>query len=442
MIHQNVPALHSKPKFCRNHTKSPVRISSHFKLPKDALISKSGHVLAIVAPGQGAQTPGFLSPWLELETFADRLRWLSAVAGIDLIHYGTEADADQIKDTAITQPLLVAAAMLSALELFGSPSEAYNKVGVVAGHSVGEIGAAAGAGVLSAEAAMVFVKERGRLMAAASAALPTSMVAIIGGDAEEVLAAVEAAGLTAANNNGTGQIVAGGTLDQLAKLTENPPRRARLIPLSVAGAFHTVHMESAVDHLRGLSRAISTRSPRLMLLSNADGAVVSDGQDYLNRLVNQVANPVRWDLCMQTMADLGVTGILELPPAGTLIGIAKRNLKGVETFALNTPDQLQEAEEFVSRHADSGTADLSTTPSWRLITSPGKGSAAIAELSSGTVLEPGAVVAKISNFRDTTPVVAPHGGSIIEWLIKDGDLVNPGQPLLRLHPVADNSLED
>ncbi|HNV11678.1 MAG TPA: ACP S-malonyltransferase, partial [Propionibacteriaceae bacterium] len=286
-------------------------------------------MLAIVAPGQGAQTPGFLTPWLTDPQFAARLSWLSAVSGIDLAHYGTNADAETIRDTAIAQPLLVAAGLVTAVQLFPRPADAFGRIGVTAGHSVGEITAAAAVGVMSAEAAMVFVRERGRAMAKASAARPTSMTAVIGGKPEEVLAAIEAAGLTAANDNGSGQIVAAGTVEQLAAFAENPPARARLIPLSVAGAFHTVHMEPAVDHLRTLSRAISTHDPRTRVLSNADGQVVQSGQDYLSRLVNQVANPVRWDLCMATMAELGITGLLELPPAGTLTGIAKRNLKGV-----------------------------------------------------------------------------------------------------------------
>ena len=241
----------------------------------------STDVLAIVAPGQGAQTPGFLSSWLEVPTFADRLNWLSAVSGLDLSHYGTEADAETIRDTAIAQPLLVAAGLLAALELFPHPADGYQLVGVVAGHSVGEITAAAGVGVLSAEQAMVFVRERGRAMAAASAVTPTSMTAVIGGDPDEVLAALEAHGLTAANNNGSGQIVAAGTKDQLAALAATPPARARLIELSVAGAFHTVHMQPAVARLAALARAISTHDPRTRLLSNADGQVVHDGRELL-----------------------------------------------------------------------------------------------------------------------------------------------------------------
>ena len=252
-----------------------------------------------------------------------------------------------IRDTAIAQPLLVAAGLATAAEL---SSDLAAQAGVLAGHSVGELTAAALAGVLSVEQALVLVRERGAQMAAASAVRPTSMMAVVGGVAEEVLAAIEAAGLTAANNNGAGQVVAAGTVEQLAELSANPPARARLIQLSVAGAFHTVHMEPAVAHLTRLARAIQTGQPRTRLLSNADGAIVDSGAEYLGRLVKQVANPVRWDLCLQTFAELGVTGLLELPPSGTLTGIAKRNLKGVELFSLNTPDQLPAAQEFIANH--------------------------------------------------------------------------------------------
>ena len=308
---------------------------------------QSRNVLAIVAPGQGAQTPGFLAPWLAEPAFADRLAWYSAVSGLDLAHYGTEADAETIRDTAVAQPLLVAAGLAAAAEL--SP-DVPAQAGVLAGHSVGELTAAALAGVLSVEQALDLVRERGAQMAAASAVRPTSMTAVVGGVAEEVLAAIEAAGLTAANNNGSGQVVAAGTVEQLAELSANPPARARLIQLSVAGAFHTVHMEPAVAHLTRLARAIQTGEPRTRLLTNADGTVVVSGPEYLGRLVKQVANPVRWDLCLQTFAELGVTGLLELPPSGTLTGIAKRNLKGVELFSLNTPDQLPAAQEFIANH--------------------------------------------------------------------------------------------
>ena len=305
-------------------------------------------MLAIVAPGQGAQTPGFLAPWLEDDSLAAQLAALSEVSELDLAHYGTQADAETIRDTAVAQPLLVAAALLTGRALLGSDT---STVGAFAGHSVGELGAMALAGAISDDDALVLVRERGRAMAEASAARPTSMTAVLSGNADEVLAAIEAAGLTAANNNGAGQIVAAGTVEQLAAFAENPPRRARLVPLSVAGAFHTVHMEPAVAHLRTVTAGVTTHDPVVSLLSNRDGAVVTSGADALERMVNQVANPVRWDLCMATLADLGVTGLLELAPAGTLAKIATRNLKGVETFQLDTPDQLDEARAFVAAHA-------------------------------------------------------------------------------------------
>jgi [acyl-carrier-protein] S-malonyltransferase len=307
-------------------------------------------VLVIVAPGQGAQTPGFLSPWLEIPSFADRLTWLSAVAGLDLVHYGTEADAETIRDTAVAQPLLVASGLLAALELFPHPPDTFGRIGAVAGHSVGELTAAAGARVITAEQAMVLVRERGRAMAAASAATPTSMTAVLGGDRDEVLAKVAEHGLTAANDNGPGQVVAAGTVEQLQAFADDPPAKARLVPLSVAGAFHTDHMAPAVDVLARLAKSVSTHDPRTPVISNRDGKVVHEGQDVLQRIVTQVSTPVRWDLCMETMLDLGVTGLLEMPPAGTLTGIARRAMKGVETFALKTPDQLDDARAFCDKH--------------------------------------------------------------------------------------------
>lgn len=308
-------------------------------------------MLAIVAPGQGAQTPGFLRPWLELDAFATKLAEMSEVVELDLAGYGTTADADTIRDTAVAQPLLVAAALASALELTGDNELPFRGADMTAGHSVGELAAAAGAGALSSSDAIVLVRERGRAMARAAALRPTSMAAVVAGRPDEVLSRIAECGLTAANHNGPGQIVAAGTVEQIQALVDNPPARAKVVPLSVAGAFHTVHMEPAVAHLNEVATDITPTDPRIPLLSNKDGAVVHSGTDYLARLVGQVANPVRWDLCMQTMTSLGITGLLELPPAGTLTGIAKRALKGVEVFALNTPDQLGQARDFISAHS-------------------------------------------------------------------------------------------
>ncbi|MDI2129243.1 ACP S-malonyltransferase [Yinghuangia seranimata] len=307
-------------------------------------------MLVIVAPGQGAQTPGFLTPWLELPGVADRLTWWSAVTGLDLVHYGTEADAETIRDTAIAQPLLVAAGLVAALELFPHPSDAYRVVGGAAGHSVGELTAAAGTGVITAESAMVLVRERGKAMAAAAAVTETGMSAVLGGDADAVVAKITEHGLTPANMNGAGQIVAAGTLPQLEAFAADPPEKARVRPLAVAGAFHTHHMAPAVDRLGELVRGVTVRDPRTPYISNTDGAVLRDGREIVKRLVSQVSNPVRWDLCMETMRELGVTAIIEVPPAGTLTGLAKRALPGVETLALKTPDDLDAARALVEKH--------------------------------------------------------------------------------------------
>lgn len=392
-------------------------------------------MLVVVAPGQGSQTPGFLRPWLEDETFAARIDWLSAVAGLDLAHYGTQADADTIKDTAIAQPLLVASGLVTALAIFPHPSDdAFSRVGAVAGHSVGEITAAAGSRVITAEQAMVFVRERGKAMADAAAKKPTGMTAVLGGDPEDVLATLDKHGLTAANVNGAGQVVAAGTAEQLEALKDDPPEGARLRPLAVAGAFHTEHMATAVDVLRRHARSISTHDPRTRLLSNRDGHVVHDGYEVLNRMVDQVANPVRWDRCMDTMRDLGVTGLLEVPPAGTLTGLARRGLPGVETFALKTPDQLDDARGFVDKHATHNP--LSASPTWRLVVAPMKGTFNATALDVGAHLETGQQIGSVSSLRDTLDVSAQHGGTVLEWLVEDGDPVAPGQPLLRLHPTA------
>lgn len=388
-------------------------------------------MLVIVAPGQGAQTPGFLTPWLEVPGFEDRLRWLSAVCGVDLVEHGTRSDADTITDTAVAQPLIVGVGLVSLLSMFPHPSAAFGQVGVAAGHSVGEITAAVGAGVLTAEQAMVFVRERGRAMAHAAAVTQTGMSAVLGGEPDAVVAAAQAAGLTLANMNGAGQIVIAGTIDQLAGFT--PPEGARVRALGVAGAFHTDHMAPAVGVLSRYGRAISTHDPRLRLVSNADGRLVHDGREVLARLISQVSQPVRWDLCMQTMADLGVTGFIEIPPAGTLTNLAKRALPGVEVLAVKTPDDLPAAHDMIARHAS--PAHVETPPTWRLVIAPEKGlfrREVHADVGDG--IAPGSTIGHIATARDASPVLAPHGGVVVEWLVEDGDPVKPGQPIIRLHP--------
>jgi [acyl-carrier-protein] S-malonyltransferase len=307
-------------------------------------------MLAIVAPGQGAQSPGFLSPWLDLPGVADRLAAWSELAGCDLVRCGSTAGADEITDTSVAQPLLLAAGLVAAESAFGGLDRVPGSAQVTAGHSVGELTAGVLAGVLSAGDALRLVRVRGQAMAAAAAAAPTGMTAVLGGDEAEVLAAIEAHGLTPANVNGPGQIVAAGTLDQLAAFAGRPPAGARLRPLRVAGAFHTKYMAPAVDALAAAAAGITVKDPAITLLSNRDGAVVTAGTDWVERIVSQVAYPVRWDRCMATMAGLGVTGFIELLPGGTLAGLAKRALPGIELLAIKTPDQLDAARALIAAH--------------------------------------------------------------------------------------------
>lgn len=393
-------------------------------------------MLAITCPGQGSQTPGFLAPWLELPGTGERLDWLGTVAGIDLRTHGTTSDEATIKDTAVAQPLIVGAGLVTLLSLFSHPADGFRVVGVGAGHSVGEITAASAAGVISAEQAMVLVRERGNAMATASAVTATGMSAVVGGDEDEVIAAIERHGLTPANRNGSGQVVAAGTMDDLAALAEDPPAKARVMPLKVAGAFHTEHMAPAVDVLARHARAISTHDARVPILSNADGSVVHSGTEVLRRIVSQVSRPVRWDLTMEAMKSLGVTGLIEIPPSGTLTGLAKRGLKGVETLALKTPDDLEAAHRMVREHGESRTA---SAPAWRIVVAPVKGTVSIPEHAVSGSLPSNTVVAQVSSLRDTHDVLAPHGGQVVEWLVEDGDPVSPGQPLVRLHPEGEVS---
>ncbi|WP_267275426.1 ACP S-malonyltransferase [Arthrobacter sp. CDRTa11] len=298
-------------------------------------------MLAIVCPGQGSQTPGFLAPWLELPSVAGQLASLSEIAGIDLTAHGTTSDEETIKDTAVAQPLIVAAGLVAASSLFDV--ELSSLPVILAGHSVGEITASALAGVLTEQEAMTFVRERANSMAAAAAVTPTGMSAVVGGDPAEVLAAIEASGATPANVNGAGQTVAAGTFEQLQSLAENPPAKARVIPLKVAGAFHTSHMSPAVSALEALKPELKPQKPQVPLLSNFDGREVTDGDAAVDSLIAQVSRPVRWDLCMESLVERGVTGVIELAPAGTLAGLAKRGMPGVKTVAVKTPDDLSAA---------------------------------------------------------------------------------------------------
>ena len=298
-------------------------------------------MLAFVAPGQGAQTPGMLAPWIEEPSAKALLTEWSAAIDLDLVRLGTTADAEEIKDTANAQPLIVAAGLLGARTLNSA-----NNFSFVAGHSVGEITAAALAGVISEIDAMVLVRARGIEMAKAAAVSPAGMAAVLGGDREVVLRAIADLGLVAANDNGGGQIVAAGDLDALAQLA---PEGARVRALAVAGAFHTSYMQPAVDPLRTLAATIEVKDAKCGVISNKDGAVIRDGREILDRIVAQISNPVRWDLCMTTLSE-NVSGALEVPPAGTLVGLLKRAVPIVETFALKSVADIALADEFALRH--------------------------------------------------------------------------------------------
>jgi [acyl-carrier-protein] S-malonyltransferase len=292
-------------------------------------------VIIAVFPGQGSQSPGFLTPWLALDGAADRLAQYSEWVGVDLAAAGTEWDADRIRDTQVAQPLIVAASLLSWNAL-----EDRTHIAGVAGHSVGEFAAAAAAGILTEEDALRLVGIRGRAMAEAAAVERTGMSAVIGGDEAVVVGRLTELDLTPANYNGGGQIVAAGALDALQSLAAEPPASARVIPLQVAGAFHTRYMMPAVETLRTAAAAVAASDPGVTIWSNRDGRAVASGSAFVELLVDQVASPVRWDLCMASFAAEGVSQIIELAPAGTLIGLAKRALRGVPGVAVKTPDDL------------------------------------------------------------------------------------------------------
>ncbi|CAB4957684.1 MAG: acyltransferase domain-containing protein [Actinobacteria bacterium] len=298
-------------------------------------------MLAYIAPGQGAQTPAMLAPWIEDPAAKLLLSQWSHEINLDLVRLGTTADAEEIKDTANAQPLIVAAGLLGARALNSA-----NTFSLVAGHSVGEITAAALAGVISDIDAMKLVRARGIEMAKAAAIKPAGMAAVLGGDREVVLRAIADLGLVAANDNGAGQIVAAGDLDALAQLA---PEGARVRALAVAGAFHTSYMEPAVAPLRALAASIEVHDAKCGVISNKDGAVIRDGREILDRIVAQISNPVRWDLCMTTLSE-NVSGALEVPPAGTLVGLLKRAVPIVETFALKAVADIALADEFALRH--------------------------------------------------------------------------------------------
>lgn len=310
-------------------------------------------VLSINAPGQGSQKPGMLTAWLELPGARDRLEQWSVAAGMDLVQLGTTAPQEVIRDTAVTQPLVVAAALLAAeemrrREMLDDPTYGAAPLRedlVVAGHSIGELAALSLAGVLATEDAVRLAAIRGSAMARACAEEQTSMVAVLGGKEPDVRLAFENVGLVPANINGNGQIVGAGPIEACAELVANPPRRAKARALEVAGAFHTPYMASAVEEFATAAAGTEVRDPYCTLLSNADGAVVTSGREALDRVVSQITSPVRWDMCMQTQLLLGVETFVELPPSGALAGIAKRDMRGVARIAVGEPSELETVSE-------------------------------------------------------------------------------------------------
>lgn len=311
-------------------------------------------MLAIVCPGQGSQTPGFLEPWLELPGISQALSEWSDATGVDLVTHGTTSDEETIKDTAVAQPLIVAAGLLAAQAL--DIQSLNTNDWMTAGHSVGEITAAGLSGVLSPVEALEFVRVRAQGMAAASAVEQTGMAAVLGGDQDEVISHLEGLNITPANVNSGGQVVAAGSKRALNNLAENPLEKTRVIELKVAGAFHTEYMQPAVADLETFAKTLSPRDPAISLVSNSDGTIVPSGQDFVQRLINQITSPVRWDLCQSTMVDAGVTGIIELLPGGTLTGIARRAMKGIKTLAIKTPADLEKAQDFIAEHTQNISA--------------------------------------------------------------------------------------
>jgi [acyl-carrier-protein] S-malonyltransferase len=308
-------------------------------------------VIVVACPGQGSQTPGFLAPWLADDASRALVERYSQVTGVDLVKHGTESDAETIRDTALAQPLIVAASLLALRALREAAPDA--AIGGIAGHSVGEAAAAAGAGILSDDDALRFVRSRALLMAQAAAAAPTGMSAVLGGDPDAVIEHITGFGLEPANFNGGGQIVVAGALDALARLSEEPLRGTRVVPLQVAGAFHTHYMAPARDGLAAEATGLTVNDPALPIWTNSDGSLVESGERFLDLMVRQVAAPVRWDLCMASFEAAGITGLVELTPGGALTGLAKRGLKGVPAVAIKTPDDLPAAVELLAATAES-----------------------------------------------------------------------------------------
>jgi [acyl-carrier-protein] S-malonyltransferase len=385
-------------------------------------------VLVVLCPGQGAQTPGFLNPWLDVSGLREQFDDWSPHAGLDLVATGTAPDADVI-DTAVAQPLLVAAGIATARLLGPLPAAT-----VLVGHSVGEITAAGVAGVYDAADALTFARARGVAMAEAAALEASGMTAVLGGDADEVVAAIGSAGCWVANHNAAGQIVAAGTLESLAKFAEAPPANARLRPLQVAGAFHTPLMQPAQDSLTSRGMGSPTGKPQHPIISNADGAQVIAADELRARLLAQITAPVRFDLCVETLRTLGITAAIELSPGGVLSGIVRRALPDVSTVALRTPDDIDDARRLVGEYADHiGDA---VAVGWRLVVAPASGTLQRSEAVDGSAVYPSEDLALVTQRTGTVSIASPVPGQLVEWLVEDGDPVHEGQPVARIAPAS------
>ncbi|MCW2725850.1 MAG: biotin attachment protein [Frankiales bacterium] len=374
-------------------------------------------MVVVLSPGQGSQSVGMLAPWLELPGADERIARWSDIAGLDLRAAGTTWSADEIRDTAVAQPLLTAAALLSATALLGEHVPA-----AVCGHSIGELPALAVAGVLSPDDAVALAALRGRAMAQAAQVAPTGMAAVLGGDADEVLATATALGLEVATVNVAGQVVLGGPAAALQALADAPPAGARVRPLDVAGAFHTSAMSPATEAFGAALQALAPGTPRTAIVANRDGKVVTDGAEALHRLLDQLTSPVRFDLCLIALATAGIAAVVELAPGGTLSALAKRALPGAQIVALKTPDDLAAARALLH------PAGEQTSLEWRTLQSPDSG--VVDPLAGiGQRVAEGDTIALIAGRSGAHPVLAPVAGTVTEWLVSPGDPVRAGQTL-------------
>lgn len=387
-------------------------------------------MLAVLAPGQGAQQQGFLESWLEVDGVETALRRHSELTGIDLVAAGTTMSDTDITDTAIAQPLIVSAGLLTAALLPSLPRRA-----LIAGHSVGEFTAAALAGAISDADALRLVTVRGAEMARASRSRASGMTAVLGGNADEVRLAILGSGCSIANVNAAGQVVAAGTVDALEQLATSVPARTRLRPLAVAGAFHTHLMSPARDRVAAAASDISSHHASYGLLSNLDGGLITNGAEILGRLVSQVCSPVRWDLCMATMRALGVTATIELAPAGTLTALIRRELPDVAALALRGPDDLAAAGALIDEH---GAELTDETPPWQLLVAPTSGTVSVADaaVDPDAGLAAGDVVVRVTTRTEAIDICMQRPGHLIEYLVHDGDPVSAGQPLVRVSAEA------